>query len=112
MLAGLSAAVRGAAAGAAETVTAHAAQAAMRLKKDRQRRRSRRRMKKLGLGLAVGGVLFCAGYFLGIHHRAILAKLRGEELPAPHKHCLCRKAKEQAPAEPESVAAEPEQPEE
>ena len=44
------------------------------------------------VGVTLGGVgLFCTGYLFGLHHRVIVAMIKGEEVPKASKcHCLHR----------------------
>ena len=59
--------------------------------KNKMKRKAKKKLKRILRGIMCGTLLFCAGIFVGIHRKVILAYLKGEELPeAPTNHC-CHK---------------------
>ncbi len=56
---------------------------------DHEKKKVKKKAKKAIRWLVLGSIfLLCFGYFLGIHHRVIVAALTGAKLPAPPKgHC-------------------------
>ena len=51
--------------------------------------REKKHIKRhLTISFIMSGLLFCLGFFVGVHRNVFKAYLRGEELPeSPHKWC-------------------------
>ena len=63
--------------------------------KKKLQRKTQAALLKLGGKLLLVLCLVGFGFFLGVHRRVILAKLKGEELPEPPEGHFCHSKKEE-----------------
>ena len=63
--------LRGAVADTAKGAATAVVNRAVEKEKDKLRRKMKKRTRKLVRGVVIGGVLFCAGYLIGVHRKEI-----------------------------------------